>query len=373
MPRLPYDLLSYIVEAVDDPKTQWVLLTVSRETGRFPLTAIYRELSFDSRDAPSSYVTRDPKYLISLEKLTIGAETNPHLRFTASFNLFSYTSNDLGNKCLRALLPFLTNLRRLAINSIYVDPDTLGLLPPTARLTHLILGSTNYSSSFVDLLASHPNLRLFSVYQFGAPLGSEERPYNAAISPTALPEIHSLKCPIRIAKRFGHRPSVHDVCFTTAWSQRHTPFPEETEDAIVKAFPSVRAAYFPEPFNFPGVASLSRRLASLEYLRLDVDGVTAPLPWNLLSTTKLKYLRLVGDMIPMGAPERTARSVFDAIGAMVMVDISEDEKDKFRRFYRHSRTGFSVQICTSQWQPWWESVQPDIDNACLLDRDRLVG
>lgn len=277
MPRLPHDLLSYIIEAVYDPKTQWVLLTVSRETSRFALTAIYRELSFDSRDAPSSYVTRDPKYMISLEKLSLSAETNPHLRFTSSLNFFSYTSSDLGNKCLRALLPFLINLRRLAINSTYVDPETLGLLPSTAKLTHLILGSTNYSSSFVDFVESHPNLYLFSVYQFRAPLESEERPYNATISPTALPEIHSLKCPIRTVKRFGHRPSILDVCFTTAWNQRHTPFPEETKDEIVKAFPSVRAAYFPEPFDFPGIASLSLRLSSLEYLRLDIDGVCSSL------------------------------------------------------------------------------------------------
>ncbi|KAG9220306.1 hypothetical protein CCMSSC00406_0006371 [Pleurotus cornucopiae] len=354
MPRLPHDLLSYIVEAVYDPKTQWVLLTVSRETSRFALTAIYRELSFDSRDAASSYVTRDPKYMISLEKLSLSAETNPHLRFTSSFNFFSYTSSDLGNKCLRALLPFLINLRWLAINSTYVDPETLGLLPSTAKLTHLILGSTNYSSSFVDFVESHPNLYLFSVYQFRVPLESEERPYNATISPTVLPEIHSLKCPIRT-------------------NQRHTPFPEETKDEIVKAFPSVRAACFPEPFDFPGIASLSLRLSSLEYLRLDIDGITTPFDWNLLSTTKLKYLRLVGDMMPIGEPEEIAHSIFDAIGTMVMVDMSEDEEDKFRRFYRHSRTGFSVQISTSQWQPWWETVQPDIDKACLRHRDGLVG
>ncbi|KAF9487022.1 hypothetical protein BDN71DRAFT_745619 [Pleurotus eryngii] len=100
MPCLPHDLLAYIVEAVYHPKTQWVLLTISRETSRFALTAVYRELSFDSRDAPSSYVARDPKYMISLEKLSLSDETNPHLRFTSSLNFFSYTSSDLGNNYL---------------------------------------------------------------------------------------------------------------------------------------------------------------------------------------------------------------------------------------------------------------------------------
>lgn len=78
-------------------------------------------------------------------------------------------------------------------------------------------------------------------------------------------------------------------------------------------------------------------------------------------------------MMPIGEPEEIAHSIFDAIGTMVMVDMSEDEEEKFRRFYRHSRTGFSVQISTSQWQPWWETVRPDIDKAWLHHRDGLVG
>ncbi|KAF4567120.1 hypothetical protein EYR40_006114 [Pleurotus pulmonarius] len=373
MPRLPNDLLSYIVEAVDDPKTQWVLLTTCRGTSRFALTAIYRELSFDSRDAPSSYVTRDPKYMISLEKLSLSAETNPNLRFTFSFNFFSYTSSDLGDRCLRALLPFLVNLRRLAINSPYVDPETLGLLSPTAKLTHLILGSTNHSPSFVEFVESHTNLYRLSVYQFRAPLESEEHPYNATISPTAIPNIYSLKCPIRTIKRFGHRLSITDVCFTTAWNQRHTPFPEETKDEIVKAFPSVRAAHFPEPYDFPGIVWLSLRLSKLEYLRLDIDGVTTPLDWNLLSGTKLKYIQLFGDVMPLGEPEEVSRSIFDAIGTMVVVDMTEDSEERLRRFYRRSKKGFLVEISTSQWRPWWETVQMDIDEACLHDRDSFVS
>ncbi len=261
MPSLPNDLLACIVEAVHDAKTQWVLLTLCREMSRFVLTAIYRELSFDSRDAASSY-----KSNISLEKLSLGAETNPNLRFTSSFNYGGFTtSND--DKNMRVLLPFLVNLQRMAIRSSHAVPETLGLIPPTVKLTHLILESTNYSSAFVKFVESQTHLHLLSVYRFE--LESEEPPHDNAISPTAIPELQSLRCPISIAKLFGHRPSIISVCFTPEGDELPAQFHKE----IVTMFPSVRAAHFSLPLDFPGIASFSHRLSQLEYLRLDIGWV----------------------------------------------------------------------------------------------------
>ncbi|KAF4567119.1 hypothetical protein EYR40_006113 [Pleurotus pulmonarius] len=326
---------------------------------RFVLTAIYHELSFDSRDVASC------KSMISLEKLALSAETNPNLRFTSSFNYGGFTaSND--DKNMRVLLPFLVNLQRMAIKSSHVDPETLGLIPPTVKLTHLILESTNYSSAFVKFVESQTHLHFLSVYHFE--LESEEHPYDAAISPTAIPEIRSLRCPISIAKLFGHRPSIISVCFTPEWDELPAQFHKE----IMTMFPSVRAAHFALPLDFPEIALFSLRLSQLEYLRLDIGWRLAPSDWSVLAGTKLKYIRLLGHMmLIMDEPEEISRSIFNAVGTVVVVDLSEEEA-KVRRFYRHSGTSVLVRIPVPRWQLWWETVETDIDEACLDHHHSVV-
>lgn len=266
MADLPNDVFSYIVEAVDDPKTQWALLTVCHQMSRLILPSMYRELSFKIDAQAQDSVG-------PLEKLAFGAESNPNLQFTTS--LYFFTFSDEGNELLPPILPFLVNLRRLAIYSYFFRLDRLLLLPPTAKLTHLILRNIKYLS-FFKVLESHPTLLTISVPGLLTPC---ENTWEQSDETISNPQLRSLTCTIDSAHRFGHRPSITDVCFTVLWRQRRQPISEQSKDQVVKGFPLAHAAHFPDPFDFPGIASLACRLESLEYLLLDTSWVRQCMPF----------------------------------------------------------------------------------------------
>ncbi|KAL4258742.1 hypothetical protein AB1N83_011531 [Pleurotus pulmonarius] len=365
MSGLPNDVLSYIVETVHNVDTQWALLTVCRQMSRLILASIYRDLSFTHDDFLEPFNGRnDPKYVLVLTKLTLGAASNPNLRYTTSFYFNGATSHDKTNHLIRAVLPFLVNLRRLGLTCPYVSPETLSpIIPTTTKLTHLILGTTHYSPSFVNLIESHPTLRVIRVYLTDRqPSGSRQQTYEGPISINAIPHIASITVPIESVKQLGHRPTVTDACLLIAIDE---PLSVEALDEVAELLPSLRAVHIPEFDDLSITASLLHRLASVEYLRLDCPyGQTAPPDWSLLSMTKLKYLQL-GDISEVGEPEDVARSIFDAIGTMVLVDLDRVEHDMLLRFCRHSRTGCRVELPTPKWQPWRETVQENVEGACL--------
>lgn len=144
---------------------------------------------------------------------------------------------------------------------------------------------------------------------------------------------------------------------------------------------------FPRSFRFPGhsfvgmqalepavlaighisgtpVSSLSSRLPAAP--RQSDEIFKTPFNWNLLSTTKLKYIRIFGSIVPIGTSEDVACAIFDAVQSVALVDVNEDVDDYFQRFYRHLKAGVPVLIYTSVWQPWWESVKEDIDDATTM-------
>lgn len=281
MPSL--NVFSYIVEAVDDLKTQWALLTVCRQMSRLILPSMYRELSFKIDAQAQDSVG-------PLEKLAFGGESNPNLQFTTS--LYFFTFSDEGNELLPPILPFLVNLRRLAIYSYFFRLDRLLLLPPTAKLTHLILRNIRYLS-FFKVLESHPTLLTISVPGLLTPC---ENTWEQSDETISIPRLRSLTW-----HRFGHRPLITDACFTVLWRQRRQPISEQSKDQVVKGFSLARAAHFPDPFDFSGIVSLACRLESLEYLLLDTSWpdqiFKTPFNWNLLSATKLKYIRILGSIV----------------------------------------------------------------------------
>ncbi|KAF4577499.1 hypothetical protein EYR40_003039 [Pleurotus pulmonarius] len=320
---------------------------------------MYRELSFNAMDSASNLIPDRRRFIRTLEKLALSAESNPNLQFTTSLYFFSF--NYEGNQLVPRILPFLINLQRLAINSFFFHPDCLVLLPPTAKLTHLILMNIKYSS-FVNIIKSHPTLRTISV-QTHFRSHDESAPEQSYDIATAFPQLRSLTCPIDSAHRFGHRPSVTDVCFTS-WLLHGQPIPEQIKDQVVEGFPLARAANFPDPFDFPGIASLACRLSSLEYLLLgkpQFAGIFKDFfDWNLLSATKLKYIRVF-----ISTSEDVAHAIFAAVQSVALVDVVDDIDGCVRRSHRHSEAGVPVDIYASVWRPWWECVKKDVDYACL--------
>ncbi|KAF4607678.1 hypothetical protein EYR40_000013 [Pleurotus pulmonarius] len=370
MPDLPQDILTCIVEVVSDPKTLWALLTVSRHISGVAILAIYGELSIDSRNS-TEYINRVPKYILTLQKLARTARSNRNLRLTTSFTFFGFDPHDVQDTFAQAILPRLSNLRRLEINTPHIDPKTLWLLPRRVKLTHLILYTVTYSKHFIRFLDSQPNLRLLSVSMFQKPPvpGSTEQPLPPAIplSPSALPQLRSLEAPTRAIPQFSHRDTVVDLTFTSnAWGERNAPFPIEVRDALVTGFRSVRGVYFPHPIDFEGIAFVIRELPNLQYFGMDTSAIAFPLPWHLLAATPLKYIQF-GDILQLDFAAEIAADVFNSIPSVDVLDVYQDgygERRVFQRFCRHAPEGISAQIYRTQWQVWWEPVAREIHEIC---------
>lgn len=330
---------------------------------------MYGELSIDSRDS-HEHVDRVHKYLISLEKLTRSARSNPNLRLTTSFNFFGFHPHQVQARFAQAILPRLTRLRRLAIKSPHIDPKTLSLLPRGVKLTHLILDTVTYSKHFIRFLENQPELCFLAVSKFQKPPapGSTEQPLPRVIplSRTALPRLRSLKCPTRAIPQFRNSPIV-DLTFTcNAWSERHEPFPVEVKGDIMSGFRSVRGVYFPDCLDFEGIASVIKELPDLQYFGMNTSAVEFPLPWHLLGATPLRYIQF-GDIMQLDYAAEMAADVFTSIPSVDVVDVYQDGyglRRSFQRFCRHAPMGVPAQIYRTQWQAWWEPVARDILDVC---------
>ncbi|KAL4264849.1 hypothetical protein AB1N83_004036 [Pleurotus pulmonarius] len=369
MPDLPQDILTYIVEVISDPRTQWTLLTASRHISSVVLMSMYQDISIDSGESDES-MGHLTEYIITLHKLTHSASSNPNLHRTKSFSFCCFHRHEVQDRFAQALLPQVTNLQRLAINCPHIDSQTLSFLPRGVRLTHLILDTITYSNHFIRFLETQPELRLLAVSMFQEPplTGSTEQSLSPAIplSRTALPQLRSLKCPTRVIPQFGNRPAIVDLTFTcNTWSERYKPFPVEVK-ADMGCFRSVCSVYILNSLDFQGITSVIRELPNLEYFGMHTSMVKLPLPWHLLGTTPLKYVQF-GDILRLECAAEMAADVFSSIPSVGVVDVYQDGyglRRSFQRFCRHAPMGISVQICRTQWQTWWEPVAREIHDMC---------
>ncbi|KAF9490012.1 hypothetical protein BDN71DRAFT_1455281 [Pleurotus eryngii] len=262
MPDLPNEIICHIVDLVDCLKTLWTLLTVSHRMSLFAIPSLYRDLSFDSRYSPSAGF-RPLTHVNALEKLARTAKYNKNLLFTTSFTLFRFIAPQAKNERVESILPFLHNLRRLSIIMPFVDPETLKLVPRGAQLTHLVVQDTVYSQGFVRFLEDHPTLTNIEIdgYRISKPL-------TVPLSPTALPKLRSLSCPLGVASKFG-RPSVTDLKIVNASRKDHyTVIPEELARELAVVFPSLRSVHFADPIHFQSAALLIGLLPEVVYLQL---------------------------------------------------------------------------------------------------------
>ncbi|KAG9220313.1 hypothetical protein CCMSSC00406_0006378 [Pleurotus cornucopiae] len=277
MPDLPNEVICHIVDLVDCLKTLWTLLTVSHRMSLFAIASLYRDLTFDSRYSPSAGF-RPLTHANALEKLARTAKYNKSLLLTTSFTVFRFISPQAKNESINSILPFLPNLRRLSITMPFVGPETLKLVPQGAQLTHLVVQDTVYSHDFVQFLEDHPTLTNIEI---GGYCISE--PLTLSVSPTALPRLRSLACPLGLAPKLG-RPSVTDLKIVNTSREGHyIAIPEELAHELVVVFPSLRSVHFADPIHFRSAASLISLLPDVVHLQLYQPSVRY-LPLNSRST-----------------------------------------------------------------------------------------
>ncbi len=260
MSDLPNEIVCHIVDLVDCLKTFWTLLTVSHRMSAFAIPSLYRDLSFDSRyslRAGSVTVTRAN----ALEKLAHSAKSNKNLRFTTSLSIFRFISPQAKSESVKMILPFLPNLRRLSITMPVVDLQTLSPVPRSARLTHLVMQGVIYSQDFVRFLEHHPTLTKLEIDGYHS---SES--HTLQLSPTALPMLQSLSCPLDIAPELG-RPSVIDLKIVNVPVDHRDHISKVFAYELAKVFPAVRALHFAEPIPIWSVVSLVCFFPNVAYLQ----------------------------------------------------------------------------------------------------------
>ncbi|KDQ27249.1 hypothetical protein PLEOSDRAFT_1103948 [Pleurotus ostreatus PC15] len=345
MPDLPNEIVCHIVDLVDCVQTLWTLLTVSRRMSLFAIPSLYRDLCFDSRSSPRTGF-RPSTHANALEKLARTAKYNKNLLFTTSFSA--------KNESVGSILPFLRNLRRLSITMPFVAPETLTLVPRGAQLTHLVVQDTVYTQAFAHFLEDHPTLTNIDIdgYRISEPL-------TLPLSPTALPKLRSLSCPLGVAPKLG-RPSVTALKIANASREDHyTTIPEELARELAAAFPSLRSVHFADPIHFRSAALLIGLLPDVVYLQLYEPSPGVAQNWQLLATSRLMYIRLTIPATGARADE-AARGAFGAIEHLKYLDIVDSGQGTARRYHRASKASPIVDITDIQWQPCGETIANDI-------------
>ncbi|KAF4566316.1 hypothetical protein EYR36_011735 [Pleurotus pulmonarius] len=275
---VPSDILFEIIDNLEDRDAS-VFLLVSRQLRIYTLRRLYQSISFNPFAAPSP---------ISLKRLCDNIVSNQGIQFTTAFD-FWYPSAFQGSDVharIAQILPYLSNVQRLAISSTYgitLPPEILRSLSPTARLTHLILDRVVYSEDFIHFLEASPTLQSISIYSFSSfwidsdefPPSVLEDPYTQALqrefdqlSSDALPHLRSLAIPIQ-SPLFGYRPALRDLGLRIGWSE-----PEFQVQVIVDALTlhpgsaggCALRTLFVRGAAFASVVNLASQIPSLEYL-----------------------------------------------------------------------------------------------------------
>lgn len=171
MPELPPEIICTIVDEFDadkpeDRKTLRSLLFATKQMNSFALRALYQEISFVR-------LTFDEQVLGKLSALARDVESNPGLPFTTTFLCIlgrGYkaveTYWDEINRNIGRIIPFLVNLRRMAICFQDGPADTriLRSLPSSAPLTHLRLEECSLScEDLLRFLRCRPTLKWLDV------------------------------------------------------------------------------------------------------------------------------------------------------------------------------------------------------------------
>ncbi|KAF4567108.1 hypothetical protein EYR36_010724 [Pleurotus pulmonarius] len=281
----------------------------------FAIPSLYRDLSFDSRYSlrAGSVTVRRAN---ALEKLAHSAKSNKNLRFTTSLSIFRFISPQAKSESVRMIIPFLPNLRRLSITMPVVDLQTLSPIPLSARLTHLVMRGVIYSQDFVRFLEDHPTLTKLEIDGYHS-----SELHTLQLSPTALPMLQSLSCPLDIAPELG-RPSVIDLKIVNVPVDRRGPISKEFAYELSKVFPA------------RGIARI----------------------WHTLSPLSVKHIRFT-----MFAPsEETTLEAFRSIESLENLAVIDMVKGRALRYYRASKASPVVDITDHARQSWEETVANDV-------------
>ncbi|KAL4259250.1 hypothetical protein AB1N83_010102 [Pleurotus pulmonarius] len=271
---VPSDILFEIIDNLEDTDAS-VFLLVSRQLRIYTLRRLYQSISFNHFAAPSP---------ISLGRLCDNIASNQGIQLTTTFD-FWYPSAFQGSDVharIAQILPYLSNVQRLAISSTYsitLPPEILRSLSPTAQLTHLILDRVVYSEDFIHFLEASPTLQSISIYSFSSswidsdepPPSVLEGPYTKALqrefdqlSFDALPHLRSLAVPIQ-SPLFGYRPILRDLGLI-GWSE--VEFQVQVIVDALALYPGGCAlrTLFVRGAAFASVVNLASQIPSLEYL-----------------------------------------------------------------------------------------------------------
>lgn len=261
MATLPVEILIAIVDHlanIDDgiKSSLSVLLRVSRQFNAIALPRLYRELIWPALEEGA---------LAAFEKFYVTAKTNPGIRFTTSYSFLihqMYIFDQYCHKYFAHVLPHLVNVRRLSLalpHHRIIPPQFLWTLPPTAKLTHLIIDGLLDWDGFLEFTASCPTLE-FVVIQ-------TEQTGQRALTNSRLPKLQSLETNAANLLLFGDMNSLENLSTSGVWSA-------STVEHVVRNFPALRTLWLDGAERHAAI-NLIPQCPNLDYLALGYNSVSA--------------------------------------------------------------------------------------------------
>ncbi|KAF9488344.1 hypothetical protein BDN71DRAFT_1457483 [Pleurotus eryngii] len=363
MHELPPEISSAIVAELDvaepdDRKGLHSLLLVSKQMNPFALRAIYKHISFIKG-------LRDDALGV-LRSLSRYAARNPGLQFTATFSFvlargygYVHPPYDEIRVLLGCIISFLINARRVTIRlrSGPINGRIVRSLASCAHLTHLELQQCSMSSDDLrQFLSSHPTLEWLYIYSRAMlHVQSIKRRDPLVIIP---PRLLSLSITAN-DMAFFENPLTSLINLNLTDTESMDPTSEASIVRHILPFASITSCRL-STFYLINILPIVTSLPHLEYLWVDrIWFEEESSEYNVLSTTKLKYLRCY---VSSESGRDWERKIFDSFKMLVVVDVTSRAFQQTTRMCQGSYE-CPVSYRSGAWTSWWEDAKHAVEQA----------
>ncbi|KAJ8489246.1 hypothetical protein ONZ45_g13649 [Pleurotus djamor] len=267
---------------------------------------------------------------------------------------------------IRTLLPYFSNLQRLAI--IDINPRLKDVIPKTMLLTHLDICSDS-ENEILEVVARHPTLRVLAINIMAFfPSSNIERTVN-------LPDLHTYHGPSGIWKCIHTTsPLIRALSSGTLFGGVEPVQPYHSNLKILDISSSELQMYH----------LILPRLDRIEYLRVKMSNLAVKPEEFLVNLRQVpsrsfKYLSI--QMIQESDAQTCApilASIFREIPSLRMIDVKSPYRKPFSMSFetiRYRNTGPPNPVKILAWLVfgwWWHCVEDDLDDLVTASSQKLL-